>query len=432
MHKKAYYCRGAMLNCKPGSQKRPWVMVFIYLLSPMSLASDDFSLNALLQQVYQSNLDLQSKRHILEQGSASEKVAFKQLLPDINLSASRTENLSPNDSGDATYSGGITLSQPLYNPNSWYGWKKSQLQKLQASQSFQREKQLLTFQAKSAWYQYLAAIELLEESKLSLQRLRQHQLNAEQLYATGKIWRNDVLQADVRVSRGEQAVLSATNQLTLSQSQLNVLMHRDLLTKINTSEKLAYVHFEFDLGVALQDALRGRLDLANAELEVNSAKHDVSISQSAFLPTLGLNLSRNTNSLNSDFSNGVMDTRLSINMNWSLWNWGARNNRITAAQSGVQLKNIAQKKLRDQIALEVQMAWLAFNEARKNLDVFDQSMSQSLENFRVSQIRYKEQLGSSNDVLDAQDLLTQNKTGKLSALQQYLTSAAQLQLAIGR
>ena len=64
--------------------------------------------------------------------------------------------------------------------------------------------------------------------------------------------------------------------------------------------------------------------------------------------------------------------------------------------------------------------------------VSEQALKQSEENFRVSQIRYKEQLGSSNDVLDAQDLLTQTLIDRVSALSRYLTAIAELDLALGK
>jgi outer membrane protein TolC len=70
-------------------------------------------------------------------------------------------------------------------------------------------------------------------------------------------------------------------------------------------------------------------------------------------------------------------------------------------------------------------------ESKKSLAVSEAALKQAQENFRVSQIRYKEQLGSSNDVLDAQDLLTQTKTDRVSALSRYLTAIAELDLAVG-
>jgi len=53
-------------------------------------------------------------------------------------------------------------------------------------------------------------------------------------------------------------------------------------------------------------------------------------------------------------------------------------------------------------------------------------------NFRLKQERYREQLATSTDVLDAQVLLTQAENNYYSALSDYHIAKARLERAIGK
>jgi outer membrane protein len=88
-------------------------------------------------------------------------------------------------------------------------------------------------------------------------------------------------------------------------------------------------------------------------------------------------------------------------------------------------------QIKDLIRLEVKEAYLSLREAEKNFTVADQSIKQAEENFRISEFRYREQVATSLEVLDAQTLLTQAKNNIFQALYAYNLAHSRLMRAMG-
>jgi len=273
---------------------------------------------------------------------------------------------------------------------------------------------------------------LYEEAVNSLERLKQHRQNAKAFYKSGKIWRNDLLQAEVRVSRGEQDVFAAKNQLVLAKSKVNLILNRDIYGPLNPLGKLEYMNFDGELQQYLDLAKSNRLEIKQGIIDIKMAGKDKEIAKAKSKPSVELKLSSSFSSLDLDYEDHNQQTTAALNLRWNFWQFGQTNREVHAANAKLRAKRLQLEQTKADITLEVQSAFLAVKESQYSLKVSEQALQQSLENFRVSQIRYKEQLGSSNDVLDAQDLLTQTRTDRFSALSRYLTALAQLDLAVGR
>ncbi|MBU2262681.1 MAG: TolC family protein, partial [Proteobacteria bacterium] len=117
--------------------------------------------------------------------------------------------------------------------------------------------------------------------------------------------------------------------------------------------------------------------------------------------------------------------------NWTFWEWGKTKNRVEA---GLSRENQAADQLahvRDQIALEVKNAFLLLHEAAKQVRVAEQAIGQAEENFRINTERYREQVGTSTDVIDAQTLLTKARADYFNALGDLNISRARLERAMG-
>jgi outer membrane protein len=70
-------------------------------------------------------------------------------------------------------------------------------------------------------------------------------------------------------------------------------------------------------------------------------------------------------------------------------------------------------------------------EAESQIAVSQKLIDQAEENFRISEERYKERVGTATEVLDAQTLLTRAKSEYANALGDYNINYARLQRAIG-
>ena len=109
------------------------------------------------------------------------------------------------------------------------------------------------------------------------------------------------------------------------------------------------------------------------------------------------------------------------------------------ARNGVKeklsrLSHIRYKRaeIHDNISLEVKQAYLKTKEAEKKITTVEKAIEQAKENFRINKERYKEQVATSTDVLDAQTLLSRTTTNYYNALYDYKIAKASLYRATGQ
>ena len=87
--------------------------------------------------------------------------------------------------------------------------------------------------------------------------------------------------------------------------------------------------------------------------------------------------------------------------------------------------------IEDGIRFQVKEAVLYLEEAEKNIPTTQKAVLQAEENLRVSKERYRSQLTTSTEVLDAQTLLTQARLNYYNSLYDYNLAEARLQRAMG-
>jgi outer membrane protein len=385
------------------------------------------SLDDCLQWARQHNLTLRAAQEGLRAKEAKKTIAWRKMLPSLALTSSATSSLT----ALGVNSNALTLTQPIYHGRTLWATKEVAWLDYQSTlHSTQRVAQELIRDVKKQWYSMLEK-QMLERSKTdALGRLVKHAHNARHFFNEGQIWRNDILQAQVEVARGEQTLLNAQTQALMAAAKLNQLLHRDIEAPFTPKEGLAPQHYEVVMKEATAEALSNRPDLMVYHLGVE-AQHQAEVLAAASLhPQLDLKASYALSS--SDFERYDNQTTVQLTLGWNLWNWGQTYLELDAARANTRQAQLVYEAVVDQIRVEVKQSFLKLEESKKSVEVLHKAMQQARENFRVSEIRYREKLGSANDVLIAQNLLATTEESSISSLGQYLIAIAELQLAMGR
>ncbi len=82
--------------------------------------------------------------------------------------------------------------------------------------------------------------------------------------------------------------------------------------------------------------------------------------------------------------------------------------------------------------MEVQNAYLSLKETAERIAVTKDAVTQGEENLRLNEERYKEQVGTATDVIDAQTLLTKARVNYFTALYDHQVNKARLLRAVGK
>jgi outer membrane protein TolC len=88
--------------------------------------------------------------------------------------------------------------------------------------------------------------------------------------------------------------------------------------------------------------------------------------------------------------------------------------------------------LKANIRAEVEMGMSVFNEARKRIEVQSKTISVAERSYRISQLRFREGIGSRLELSDAELQLNKARTNYLQAVYDYLVASVQLDRALGR
>jgi outer membrane protein len=335
-----------------------------------------------------------------------------------------------------TYTFNLTATQPVFT-----GWALTTTRDLASLgvdiAKIQKETtvQDLVLNVKEAYFGILKAQKLETVAKQAVEQLEAQLKVSQAFYDEGIIAKNDLLQTEVQMAQARQDLITATNGIALAQSLFNKLLRREINEEVRIKDILDYNPIRLTLAEALEEALLKRPEINEVALNVQSAERSVDLSKSNYYPTVTLigNYQRETDDVLLESIPGEDPDRWTVTLQgeWTFWEWGKTRHEVTAARARLQKAKYVLDGVKDNIKLEVKEAYLSLREAEKNIQVAKTAVVQAEENFRMNEERYKQQVATSTDVLDAQTLLTQARTNYFNALSDHNIAWARLERAMG-
>jgi outer membrane protein TolC len=253
-------------------------------------------------------------------------------------------------------------------------------------------------------------------------------------FDVGIVAKNDVLQAEVRLANARQAFISAENNLATAKASFNTLLRREINAPLQVVDILAYKPFPLGFEAALEEALRQRPEIKAAQLNIDQAKEAVKIARSGYFPMIGLAGNYNRVSDVAGLNNDTTNDRWTIQAfaTLTLFDWGNTAFKVGENKVKVTQAEDSKTQLIESITLEVKDDYLNLLVAEKNINVAEKSIEQAEENLRMNEERYKYQVATQTDVLDAVVLLAQARVNYYGALSDFNVAKAQLERSMGR
>jgi outer membrane protein TolC len=178
-----------------------------------------------------------------------------------------------------------------------------------------------------------------------------------------------------------------------------------------------------------------RPEIRNSTLKVEQAGKQVDLAASEFYPALNLSGKYGRFGDEADLSGSLYQDSENWSVlavaSWDFWEWGRTKYNRDYYRSRQQQARDALTDVKDQVALDVKNAYLVMKEAEKRIHVAGKSIEQADENLRIYQERYRAQVSTSKDVLDAQTLLVRARADYYDALSEYRIAMARLERSMG-
>jgi outer membrane protein len=289
---------------------------------------------------------------------------------------------------------------------------------------------------KEAYYGVLKAERFVEVAERAVQQLESQLKVSQAFFDVGLIPKNDLLQVEVEMAQKRQDLTKAQSSLEIARSIFNTLMRRGIDEEVKLVEILHYLPMNIDMAASTEQAYKKRPEIKAAELAVKSAEKGVRIAASGFFPQVRVlfNYERqgdNPSVNGSPYQPDEDSWNVMAMAEWKIWDWGKTWWGVGENKAKVFQAEHALEEIRDKVRLDIKTAYLNVGEAEKNIIVAEKALSQAEENLRINEERYKEQVATSTDVLDALTLLTRARTNYYAALSDYNIAGARLGRAIG-
>ena len=274
-------------------------------------------------------------------------------------------------------------------------------------------------------------VRVAEQSKRDAEKLLH---DTQTLKKFGTATRFDVLRSEVRVSNVEAELIQTRNEYQLSLTRLLKEMGVSQLSEVGLSDKLKYEKIEKTASESLFAAMKQRPELLIGEAMIRLAKDNIKAERATNLPKVYLQgiymrsypgFSANFDIFSpppegeddggdtaggmSDFDMGgkIWERTMSggIVVEWPFFDGFRTDGRVVEAKAQWHRQKIGLKQLEEQVQLEVKQSLLNLASSDKFVKSQEGSVANAEEALRLSQVNFREGVGTSLDVISAQTSL---------------------------
>ena len=338
------------------------------------------------------------------------------------------------------YNFNTTLYQPLFTGGlNLATYRSAKIGVDLSKETVETTKRDLVLQVRVGYFTILRAEKFLAVAEQQVKNFEAQLEVTQAFFDVGIVPKNDVLLAEVNLANAKQQQVKAANDLATAKALFNILLRREVSTPFEVVDILAYKAFPLSFEQSLDEALRLRPEMKTAQLNINQAKENVKIARSGFFPTISLtgNYSRSSDWWTLE---GGRDSKPILSDRWlvqalatfTLWNWGDTYFKVGENKVKVTQAEDSKTQLIDSITLELKDDYLNLLTAEKNINVTEKAIEQAEENLRMNEERYKYQVATQTDVVNAVTLLAQARTNYYGALSDFNVAKAQLERAMGK
>ena len=422
------------------------------LISHAGDSTEKLSLKNTIEMAIDANLKLKQSHQDVEAAEETRKVSITQFFPTLNSSydyVHRNKELTQELTGlgpspnfvvrpDQQYTFITSFKQPIFNGFSLINqYKIADLGLDSAEFSEKVTRQDVILDAKNAFYSVLKAEKLLEVANQRVTQIAAQKDVAENFYEVGMSPLNDLLQAQASLANARQGFIVAQNNLAIAKSQFNIVLRRPVNAAVELKDILDYSPFVHNFEYCLDAARKNRLEITIADLQIKIAEKEVELARKDYFPSVNLtgNYTRTGDDYKAHGGEGISDSaswQIQAVAEWDFWEWGRTHFGVREKLHRLSQAQYSRSQILDNIELEVKTAFLRTKESEDNIITVEKAIEQAKENFRINQERFKEQVATTTDVLDAQTLLSNTLTNYFNALYDFKISKATLYRSMGQ
>jgi len=437
-----------LLKQTPVVTKLLFLLLTAGVLWPWSCAGQEpivtFTIDSSIAYALRHNTRILSSKEAVAAAEANKRRQFTEFLPKLSAGYSYTHLdeekrafvdvvTRPQDMYQFT----ATVDQPVFSGLSIKTNYEISGLNLDIEILTEKKAQLdLILRVKRAYYELLQKEKLEMVAKQGVAQLEAQLDVAKNFYDVGMVPKNDVLQAEVNLANAKQGLVVAQNDVLVAKALFNTVLRRPVDAPFTVADVLTHQPFSLAYDKAVATALASRAEIRIAELGVASAEKDIVLAKKDYFPSVNFkaNYYRTGDNVDLDGGEGITDRDewdIMAIASWTFWEWGKTRYGVHEKLRRLEQARLARTENEDLIRLEVKRAYLRVKDAESAILTVERAVEQAQENLRINQERYKEQVATATEVIDAQTLSIRTQNNYYNALSVFNVSWAELDRAMG-
>jgi outer membrane protein TolC len=413
--------------------------------SPPSARQDDLTINLknAVERARANSPQLQSAALGVDLARQERRVAKTALYPTLNYfnqyiytqgNGTPSGIFVPND-GVHIYASHADVHQELFSPGLIVEYRRSIAAEALAEAKRDVALRGIVATVIQDYYGLVTAQRHHANARQSLDEARRFVEITRKLERGGESAHSDIIRAQLVLQQRERDVQDAMLAIEKSKISLAVLMFPDYRTDFAVVDDLSSVAALPALDQLQAQASETSPDLRVARQTLRQEEYGVSIARSAYLPSLSFDyfygINANQFATRNEEGRNLLGSVAQATLNIPVFNWRATASKVRQAdlrrqQAGLDL-TLTQRELNSNLRsfyLEAQSALAQLNSLKQSLDL-------SVENLRLTNLRYDAGEVTVLEVVDAQSTLAQARNAYDDGLSRYRLALGNLQTLTG-
>ncbi|MGZ3874537.1 MAG: TolC family protein [Mucilaginibacter sp.] len=349
----------------------------------------------------------------LDQAKPTGKASFgynRAEIPANRLNLGET-SLSLPKNADA-WLGTISLTEVIFGGNKLKYAKQSTELLTQVSRlDAETDKDDITYDIINSYYNLYKVLQSKKVVQQNLNSIDQQIKQSQRFFDQGLVTKNDVLRFQLQRANVELNGIDLETNRKIINYNLDILLGLPETTQLTIAEVNDAGKAIAPLENYIDTALTNRAEVKQLDLRTRVAETSIKNIQANTLPTLAASGSAYyvDVSANPFPKNGTYITPISLGLSLS-WNFGALwNNKNKVAEARIQREEVViNKNIEiDNVKKEVNQNYQNYTMALDKINLLQTSIAQASENNKILESKYKSNIASATDRVDAETLLYQ-------------------------
>lgn len=337
------------------------------------------------------------------------------------------------------YDGNVVISakQLIFDGSFFVGLQAAKTVRELSSKQFVKSEIDVAQNVAKAYYNLLVREEQLLLLEKNSSRFDSLLNDVKKMHDQGFIEKIDLSRVQVQVNNLKVQLDNATKYVALSKDLLKFQMGMLLASDLKITEKISDITFDQPELMEKDFSYNERIEYSELQTNLLLVNLDMKSTKMQFMPSLYAQFNYGYNTSTADggelftgnrwLNFGVLGATLAV----PVFDGFQKRSKIQRNKLQIQQLENNFDLLENSIDLEIKQAKINVSNSVESMKVQQQNMGLAEEVFRITEIKYKEGVGSNSEVLDADKALKEAQTNYYNALYEALVSKIDLDKAYG-